>query len=62
LYNPQGILVYRDELTGWFKGLDKYGHEGNRAFYLEAWNGNGAYTIDRIGRVTLHVKALTIPY
>jgi len=59
-YNPQGILVHRDELTGWFKVLDQYGHEGDRAFYLESWNGSGAYTIDRIGRGTLHVEALCI--
>ncbi len=60
LHNPQGILMHRDELTGWLKGLDKYGHEGDRAFYLESWNGNGAYTIDRIGRGTLHVEALCL--
>src|SRR5215217_2435036 len=48
--NPDGILVYRDELMGWLKGLDKVGRESDRAFYLEAWNGNGSHAVDRIGR------------
>ena len=60
LQNPQGILMHRDELVGWFKGLEKYGHEGDRAFYLESWNGSGAYTVDRIARGTLHIPALCL--
>lgn len=58
--NPQGILIHRDELVGWLKSLDKYGREGDRAFYLESWNGNGSYTVDRIGRGTLHIPALCL--
>lgn len=60
LENPQGILIHRDELVGWLKGLDKYGREGDRAFFLESWNGNGPYTVDRIGRGTLHIPALCL--
>jgi len=45
--NPRGILLFRDELTGWLRTLDREGHENDRAFYLEAWNGNGPYTYDR---------------
>lgn len=58
--NPQGILVHRDELSGWLKSLDRYGREGDRAFYLESWNGSGSFTFDRIGRGTLHVPALCL--
>ncbi len=58
--NPSGILVQRDELTGWLRGLDRQGREVDRAFYLESWNGTGSYTVDRIGRGTLHVEALCI--
>lgn len=58
--NPQGILVHRDELSGWLKSLDKYGREGDRAFYLEAWNGSGSFTVDRIGRGTVHIPALCL--
>ncbi len=53
--NPAGILLIRDELTGWWCQLDKHGREGERAFCLQAWNGNTGHTIDRIGRGTVHV-------
>jgi putative DNA primase/helicase len=55
--NPAGILVVRDELTGWLAMLDKPGREGERAFCLQAWNGDTGHTIDRIGRGTIHVEA-----
>jgi hypothetical protein len=58
--NPNGLLVRRDELTGWLRSLDKQGREGDRAFYLEAWNGKGGHEIDRIGRGSLHVPALCL--
>ncbi|SCA62558.1 hypothetical protein SCG7109_AB_00330 [Chlamydiales bacterium SCGC AG-110-M15] len=58
--NSQGILIHRDELSGWLKSMDKYGREGDRAFYLEAWNGSGSFTVDRIGRGTLHIPALCL--
>lgn len=58
--NPRGILLLRDELAGWLRQLDRYGREGDREFYLEAWNGTGGYTFDRIGRGTVRIKALTM--
>jgi hypothetical protein len=48
--NPNGVLLSRDELSAFLKTLDKTGHEADRGFYLEAWNGNGSMTYDRIGR------------
>lgn len=56
--NPNGLLHFRDELTGWLRTLDKEGHENDKAFHLEAWNGTGSYTSDRIGRGTTHVEAV----
>jgi len=47
----------RDELTGWWSQLDRAGREGERAFCLQAWNGDTGHTIDRIGRGTIHVEA-----
>jgi hypothetical protein len=45
---PRGLLYMRDELAGWLGNHDRYGgHGGDRAFYLEAWNG-GAYVADRV--------------
>ena len=58
--NPRGLLLARDELSGLLRTLDKPGREGDREFYLEAWNGNGSYTYDRIGRGTTHIDALTL--
>ena len=58
--NPRGLLLLRDEISGFLRGLDRPGHEGDREFYLEAWNGTGQFTYDRIGRGTLHVDALTL--
>jgi putative DNA primase/helicase len=55
--NPAGIVVIRDELTGWWSTLDRPGREGERAFCLQAWNGDTGHTIDRIGRGTIHVPA-----
>jgi putative DNA primase/helicase len=58
--NPRGILVYRDELTGLLRSLDREGHETARAFYLEAWNGTGGFTFDRIGRGTVEIEAACV--
>jgi putative DNA primase/helicase len=60
LENPQGILVHRDELSGWLRNLDKQGREGDRSFYLESWNGTGSFDVDRIGRGSLHIPALCL--
>jgi hypothetical protein len=58
--NPHGLLVARDELSGWLQTMDKSGREGDREFYLEAWNGSGGYTFDRIGRGTIHIPAVCL--
>lgn len=55
--NPWGVLAYRDELNGLLRSLDKEGQEGARAFYLQGYDGNQAYTSDRIMRG----KNMTIP-
>ncbi|MFL5516955.1 MAG: DUF3987 domain-containing protein, partial [Gemmatimonadales bacterium] len=36
------------------------GRETDRAFYLEAWNGTGSFTCDRIGRGTVHAEAVCL--
>jgi putative DNA primase/helicase len=55
--NPGGVMVIRDELSGWMAQLDREGREGERAFCLQAWNGNSPFTLDRIGRGSIHVDA-----
>jgi hypothetical protein len=54
---PAGVFAIRDELTGWLAGLERAGREGERAFYLSAWNGDTAHTIDRIRRGSIYVPA-----
>jgi putative DNA primase/helicase len=58
--NPNGLLLVRDELTGWMKGLEREDKAGDRAFFLEAFNGNGRYTYDRIGRGTIKIESTTL--
>lgn len=58
--NPRGLLLVRDELSGWLRNLNKAGREGDREVYLEAWNGTNHYIYDRIGRGTLKIEALTL--
>lgn len=58
--NPRGVLLFRDELTGWLRMLDRDGHENDRAFYLEAWAGTSSYTYDRIGRGTLFIASACV--
>ena len=47
-------------MTGWLAELDKPGREGERAFFLSAWNGDTPHTIDRIGRGSIHVPACCV--
>jgi len=54
--NNNGVLQYRDELSGFLAHLDKEGEQETRAFYLEGFDGNGSKFIDRIGRGSLFVE------
>jgi putative DNA primase/helicase len=58
--NPRGVLHFRDELTGWLSSMNRDGHEGDRAFFLESWSGLSPYSVDRIARGTQHIPALCI--
>ena len=57
---PKGLLLFRDELSGWLGNLDKYG-AGDRGFWIEAFTGGG-YTIDRVkhGNKPVHVPHLSV--
>lgn len=54
--NPWGLLVYRDEIHGLLTSMDKQGQEGARAFYLQSYDGDQGYTVDRIERGTHHLS------
>ena len=57
---PRGLMYHRDELIALFRKMDKPGHEQDRAFLIEAWNGNGSHTDDRIGRGTTRAENLCL--
>lgn len=61
--NTQGLLLLRDELTGWFGAMDKYasgrGAAADRAFWLQAWNG-GSHQIDRVSRPSIFIENLSV--
>jgi Protein of unknown function (DUF3987)/Bifunctional DNA primase/polymerase, N-terminal len=56
--NPAGLLVLRDELVGLIATWEREGREGERAFFLEAWNGNESFDTDRIGRGHISIPNL----
>ena len=49
-HNHWGLLVYRDEIHSLLTSMDKQGQEQSRGFYLQGYDGNQGYTVDRIGR------------
>jgi len=53
--NPNGFLIFRDELIGWFHSLNKENQKEARGLYLTGWGGTESYATDRIGRG--HVRA-----
>jgi hypothetical protein len=57
----RGILVVRDELSGWISSMDRYrnGKSTDRAFWVEAYNG-GSKPIRRIGRGRLYVEVCSV--
>jgi Protein of unknown function (DUF3987) len=59
-HNPAGVLFIRDELTSWLAELDKQGRESERGFFLQAWNGIGGCTVDRIGRGSIYVPNVCV--
>jgi putative DNA primase/helicase len=58
--NPN-IGVIRDELTGLLRSMEKPDRGADRAFYLEAWDGNRTtFQYDRIGRGKVTIKNPTV--
>lgn len=58
--NSAGILVFRDELTGLLSSWDREGHEQDRAFYLEGFNGTGSMNVDRVERGSKFIESLCL--
>lgn len=60
-HNTNGLMVFKDELVGLLRPLDRDENAEAKAFFLQAWNGTGDYTFDRIGRGSnLRVPSLVL--
>jgi Protein of unknown function (DUF3987)/Bifunctional DNA primase/polymerase, N-terminal len=61
--SPNGVLLYQDELSGFFGAMDKYagarGAAKDRAFWLQSWSG-GQYALNRVGRGVSIIPNLSI--
>lgn len=55
-----GLIVFRDELAGFFEQFKKSGHETDRQFYLEGWNGNNSFFHDTVSRGTDYVEKVCL--
>lgn len=53
--HKNGMLVKRDELTGWLASLENESNQQARSFYLEGFNGLGSFQVDRIGRGSVFI-------
>lgn len=58
--NPDGILIWRDELAGWFHSLNKENQKEARGLFLTGWSGTESYATDRIGRGHVRADSVTI--
>jgi hypothetical protein len=61
----RGILFYRDELLGWYRGMNQYkvsGAGSDRQFYLECYNGGpfGKYRVEEARTVAVEDAYLSI--
>ena len=57
--NSRCFILVLDEIVRLFSSFERKGREGDRAFYLEAFNGNSSYDIDRIMRGEMHIGLLS---
>lgn len=58
--NPNGILVYRDELLTLLTELEAQDKAAARGFFLTGWTGQDFYTFDRIGRGTIRIPRVNL--
>jgi putative DNA primase/helicase len=58
--NPNGFLLFRDELTGWLKSLEAEYDKSARAFILELWKGAIAYELARVDGREIQLESGTL--
>jgi len=58
--NPDGLTLITDEIGRLFAMLQRQDKTGDRQFYLQAYNGNTSFTVDRVTRDSIHIKHLCL--
>jgi Protein of unknown function (DUF3987) len=58
--NQIGMMAHRDELISLLRHLDKEEQVSAKSFFMTAWNGNDAYTFDRVVRGTVHIEHICL--
>jgi len=53
--NPEGLLIYRDELAGLFNDIGRYNKSGEVENYLSIWSGKG-YSVNRKTSEPLYIE------
>ena len=53
--NPDGVILHKDELAGWFKEMDSYRQRGDLEHWCSLYN-HQTTTINRVGRGPLFIK------
>ena len=56
---PRGLLMARDELSGWLHSMTRYSGGSDRSFWPEAYGGR-PYTVERMGREPVSVDRLSV--
>jgi hypothetical protein len=56
---PRGVIYVADELARLFMNLERYSGGSDRAFWLEAWDGN-SFTVERLGRPPIVLSHLLV--
>jgi putative DNA primase/helicase len=52
----RGLILFRDELSGWLQQIELNHNKGTREFFLEGWAGTNSHTVDRIKRGELFIQ------
>ena len=58
--NPIGMMLFRDELTGWLKSLEADYDKSSRPFFLELWTGAINYEMARVDGREIQLKSGTL--
>jgi hypothetical protein len=55
LYNKRGIGLFRDEIVGFLKDMNKYRKGSDEEFWLESYN-NGSYIVNRVTKEPIAIE------